>query len=107
MSKDAIESDRHNPGETTRDVTALRALAVAPPLVSFGSLSSLLLLLLLGPLLTGTDVTDELLTSEVVVDIWITKDKTMYNICNLQYSLSAFSLAMECYTSASRAKARN
>lgn len=95
MSKDAIESKRHHPGETTRDDTPLRAflfsLAVASPLVSLGLLS---LLLLLGPVLTGADVTDVLLTFEVVVDIWFTKDETIYNIFNLQLSFLALSLRL-------------
>lgn len=87
MSKDAIESKRHHPGETTRGDTPLRAflfsLAFAPPWpVSLGLM--LLLLLLLVPVLTGAAVEDALMSFEVVVDISFTNDKTRYNTVNLQ-----------------------
>ena len=86
MSKDAIESKRHHPGETTRGDTPLRAflfsLAFAPPWPV--SLGSILLLLLLFPVLTGAAVGDVLMSFEVVVDISFTKNKARYNTVNLQ-----------------------
>ena len=74
-----MENNRHHPGETTRQDASLRAflffLAVASPLVSPGFVSSFSLSVF-GLALSGAVVKAAFLTSEVVVNSWLTKNRT-------------------------------